>query len=167
MEYALSSPPVDGVSRVRWLDANYLLVSSWDGSVSVHEVGQHASRRVGQYSHQGPVLDVTVGEPGCGVSLSGGLDMAVLRHDFETGVSDVLGSHSGAVKCVEYNAARGVVLTGSWDKTVRVWDARSGGGGGGSASGSGGGGGIALASLPLPDRCYTMATSGADTLVVG
>ncbi len=24
-----------------------------------------------------------------------------------------------------------------------------------------------MASLPLPDRCYTMATSGADTLVVG
>jgi WD40 repeat protein len=150
MEFALSSPPVDGVSRVRWLDANYLLVSSWDGSVSVHEVGQHASRRVGQYSHQGPVLDVTVGEPGCGVSLSGGLDMAVLRHDFETGVSDVLGSHTGAVKCVEYNAARGMVLTGSWDKSVRVWDARSGGGG---ANRGRWGGGNSLASLPLPDPC--------------
>jgi len=126
--------------------------------VSVHEVSQGGSRRVGQYVHKGPVLDVARGAEGSGVSLSCGLDMAIIRHDFQTGVSDVLGSHSAAVKCVEYNDARGLVVSGSWDKTVKVWDVRQSG----SSSSS-----SAVATLSLPDRCYTLAISGENKVVVG
>jgi cell cycle arrest protein BUB3 len=112
-------------------------------------------------AHKGAVLDVVGGgggAPSC--FFSGGLDMAVLRHDLGGGGVDVLGSHAGAVRCVERSDAHGAVVTGSWDKTVKVWDPRARGIGGG-------GGGGAAASLPLPDRCYAMALVGADALLVG
>ena len=35
------------------------------------------------------------------------------------------GKHNAPIRCVEYNQDRQVVLTGSWDSTVKIWDARA------------------------------------------
>jgi hypothetical protein len=53
-QFELSSPPSDGVSRVLWLSDTSLVVSSWDGSVALHEVGA-GSRRAAAYAHKGGV----------------------------------------------------------------------------------------------------------------
>lgn len=37
----------------------------------------------------------------------------------------MLGSHEKPVRCVEYNAATGTVLTGGWDAKFNAWDPRS------------------------------------------
>jgi len=42
------------------------------------------------------------------------------------GVERVLGSHAAAVLCAAYSPSGDRVATGSWDRTVRVWDRRSG-----------------------------------------
>lgn len=34
------------------------------------------------------------------------------------------GTHEDAIRCVEYCPELGLVLTGSWDKTVKLWDPR-------------------------------------------
>ena len=170
-QFELSSPPSDGVSRVLWLSDTSLVVSSWDGSVALHEVGA-GSRRAAAYAHKGGVLDVA-GAVGGSVCYSGGLDMAVLRHDFAAGSTDVLGSHAAAVRCVEHCGARGLVLSGSWDKSVRAWDARSSSSGSGSSSAasasaaSAAAGRGCVAALALPDRCYALALVGDSTLVAG
>ncbi len=137
--------------------------------MSLHTAG--TGERVASVAHKGAVLDV-VGGGGAAPSsfFSGGLDMAVLRHDLSVGVGgsgggvDVLGSHAGAVRCVERSDAHGAVVTGSWDKTAKVWDPRSRGGSGGGAAGAASG---AVATLALPDKCYAMALLGDHALLVG
>lgn len=63
----------------------------------------------------------------------------------------MLGSHTDAVRCVAYSSSLNVIVSGSWDKTVRVW-APSGG---------------QVAKVDLPDKVYTMTISGSNSLVVG
>jgi cell cycle arrest protein BUB3 len=156
-QWFLNSPPTDGISKVAWLSPTQLLVSSWDSTVSLHAAA--TGERAASFPHKGAVLDCVGGgggAPSC--FYSGGLDMALLRHDVGGSGVDVLGSHAGAVRCVERSDAHGAVVTGSWDKTAKVWDPR--------ARGAAAGGG-AMATLPLPDRCYAMALLGEDALLVG
>lgn len=37
----------------------------------------------------------------------------------------VLGAHEKPVRCVEYNASTGTLLTGGWDAKLNSWDPRS------------------------------------------
>ena len=37
----------------------------------------------------------------------------------------VLGSHEKPVRCVEYNASTGTLLSGGWDSKLNSWDPRS------------------------------------------
>ena len=59
-----------------------------------------------------------------GHAFSGGLDRSLLLSDLATQQSTNLGRHDDAIRCVEYCADVGVVATGSWDKTVKLWDHR-------------------------------------------
>ena len=38
-------------------------------------------------------------------------------------------AHDAAVRCIEYSSEINAVVTGSWDATVKTWDARVAGGG--------------------------------------
>ena len=66
----------------------------------------------------------------------------------------MLGSHDLPVKCVEHNTATGLVVSGGWDATLRLWDARSPDGPG-----------RCVGKLPLPGRVYAMSTSGKRLVV--
>jgi len=44
--------------------------------------------------------------------------------DLKTGRKTVLGVHDKSIKCVEYSSA-GMVMTGSWDCTVALWDPKA------------------------------------------
>lgn len=57
-------------------------------------------------------------------TVSGGLDNTLKHYDWNTQTEQVLGTHSNAIKCVEYAAKVNGIVTGSWDKTVKIWDAR-------------------------------------------
>ena len=50
---------------------------------------------------------------------------SICRYDLATGASKVLGNHEAGIKCMEYVKATGQVVTGSWDKSVKLWDARA------------------------------------------
>ncbi|CAN0427097.1 unnamed protein product, partial [Hapterophycus canaliculatus] len=47
------------------------------------------------------------------------------RVDLETGTVTILGAHEKPVRCVEYNASTGTVLTGGWDAKFNAWDPRA------------------------------------------
>jgi len=34
----------------------------------------------------------------------------------------VLGTHEKAVRRVSYSASEGILVSGSWDKTIKLWD---------------------------------------------
>ncbi len=77
----------------------------------------------------------------------------------------MLGAHTNTVRRVAYNADLRACVTGSWDKTVRVWDAHAGAGGAGAASAASAR--QAVAKVDVPDRVYSMALLGGTSLVVG
>lgn len=48
-----------------------------------------------------------------------------LKHcDLNSQAETILGTHNDAIKCVEVAAKVNGILTGSWDKTIKLWDIR-------------------------------------------
>ncbi|KAG8464625.1 hypothetical protein KFE25_009993 [Diacronema lutheri] len=117
---ALSDPPADGVSKVRFASAHALVSASWDGHVYLHDTAANELRA--RYAHRAAVLDVAVVDGGASV-VSAGVDRELKAHDWTTGVERILGAHDAPVRAVEALPTGGLV-SGSWDRTIRVWDAR-------------------------------------------
>jgi len=57
--------------------------------------------------------------------LAGGLDKTVKIIDVNSSQERVLGQHEKGVKCVDYSPEYNVIMTGSWDNTVKTWDPRT------------------------------------------
>jgi cell cycle arrest protein BUB3 len=57
-------------------------------------------------------------------TVSGGLDQQVKFYDLNTHSEQILGTHDDAVKCVEFAGKINGVVTGSWDRTIKLWDTR-------------------------------------------
>ncbi|GAB4822734.1 hypothetical protein N2152v2_009780 [Parachlorella kessleri] len=106
----------------------------------------------GTFVHGAPVLDAVFENDG--VIYTGGLDNAVKRYDFFAGQEAIVGFHTAPVRCTEWLPGRGLLVTGSWDGTLRLWDPRQPGGQG------------LLAKIQLQGKVYTMSASDSR-LVVG
>lgn len=76
------------------------------------------------------------------------------RVDASTSQQQTLGAHTAPVKCVEWLESKGVVVTASWDMTMRLWDPRS-------PPPS-----CNVATAELPGKAYTVGVGGQH-LVVG
>ncbi|KAI9207832.1 WD40-repeat-containing domain protein [Polychytrium aggregatum] len=115
--------PTDGISSLIFspTDPNLLLVASWDKLVRLYDAS--TGDMLTHYSHRGPVLDVAFSQ-GSDV-FSGGLDRVLKMKDIQSPTEKVLGSHEDAIRCVHFSKATGNVITGSWDKSVALWDPRS------------------------------------------
>lgn len=148
-EFKLKSPPDDGISSVKFgpNSSQFLLVSSWDNTVSLHDI--HANNLRIKYSHDRPVLDVCFQD--AVHSFSGGLDNTLKMYDFNSNTETVMGTHDSAIKAVEYSSEVNGILTGSWDATVKMWDPRAG---------------RCIGNYTQPDKVYTMSLCG-EKLVVG
>lgn len=46
-------------------------------------------------------------------------------YDFNSTSETNIGSHSSAIRCVEYCNEVNGIMTGSWDSTLKLWDPRS------------------------------------------
>eukprot|EP00823_Brevimastigomonas_motovehiculus_P009332 TRINITY_DN89_c0_g3_i1.p1 TRINITY_DN89_c0_g3~~TRINITY_DN89_c0_g3_i1.p1 ORF type:complete len:339 (+),score=56.97 TRINITY_DN89_c0_g3_i1:85-1101(+) len=123
-EFQLSSPPSDGISTVKFAHkSDLLLISSWDNTVRLYNTTKN--ELLNKYEeHKGAVLDCTFSADDA-AAFSGGLDKNVIMTDIKSGKSVVLGSHKQAVRCVEYHAPTGMVISGGWDCTINLWDPRS------------------------------------------
>lgn len=147
----LPDAPADGITSLQFFaDSPLLLASSWDGTARVYDTT--AATLQGTFAHGAPVLDAAFENEG--LIYTGGLDNAVKRYDFFGGQEAVLGTHDAAVKCVEWLPSRGLVVTGSWDSTLRLWDPRLAPGPAGQQ----------VARVQLPGKVYSMSAS--DTRLV-
>ena len=151
--FELTTPPTDGITKVKFFHAsNTCVVSSWDRTVSIHKLtssqddasydnNYNQTAKLCEYSHEAGVLDVALSADDSTV-YSVGCDYALRSFDIESGSksmmngnelnnenavpSNLIGYHSLPIRCVEFNPSRSLIITGSWDKSIKLWDARIG-----------------------------------------
>lgn len=68
-----------------------------------------------------PVLAVTFGSTP-DIAFSGGLDRRIRQWDFKTGEERVLGKHDDSVSTLAWIPEHNILISGSWDKSIKVWD---------------------------------------------
>ncbi len=74
------------------------------------------------YKHKMAVLDCCFSDTYH--AYSGGLDKKLLSYDFIAQRESVIGEHDQAIRCVLYSPSYGLIITGSWDRFIRLWDVR-------------------------------------------
>lgn len=121
-EIQIQYAPSDVISALKFEPTNnqFLIASSWDCSVRLYDTVNNNMRQ--KYLHNSPVLDVAFQDSTH--TASGGLDNQLKFYDLNTHSEAILGSHDDAIKCVEYSTKVNGIVTGSWDKTVKLWDSR-------------------------------------------
>lgn len=123
-EFKLSDTHTDGITKVTFApdpNTRMLMSSSWDRSVRLYDIASSSHLKV-SYTHAGAVLDCCFSDPSH--AFSGGLDKSLKTFDFNSMMETPVGRHMDAIKCVEFCPELGVCATGSWDKTVKLWDTR-------------------------------------------
>ncbi|KAH9937962.1 WD40 repeat-like protein [Amylocystis lapponica] len=119
----LANPPFDSVSAVRFSPTNpsHLLVSSWDTTVKFYDIAKNEQKS--KYDHRAAVLTCCFADGAH--AYSGGLDTSVRGLDLEAEKSTHVGQHSDAISSMNFSRESNVLITGSWDRTVRFWDPRA------------------------------------------
>ena len=103
--------------------------------------------------HGAPALDAAFQDAQGSTVFSGGLDETVRCFDVATSQQTaVLGKHEGIVRCIEWLSEKGLVASGAWDKTMRLWDPRASDGG--------------VSTIALPGKAYSMSVSTSSRIVV-
>ncbi|KAJ4133486.1 RNA export factor gle2 [Fusarium equiseti] len=129
-DVALSDPPTDTISDLSFSPApngpDFLAISSWDNKVRIYEIaanGQSQGRHV--YEHSQPVLNCDFSKDGTKI-VSAGADKNVKVCDLASQQDIVVGTHDQPVRTARFfDSGNGpMVVSGSWDKTVKYWDLR-------------------------------------------
>ncbi|KAL9933285.1 hypothetical protein V8E36_008003 [Tilletia maclaganii] len=131
MELELPQPPSQPVSALAWSPAQpgadteqHLLVSSWDNTVTLYDLrGAKTGEDVAvlqTWTHEAPVLDV------CWINdrlaASAGVDRRIRLLDIKSGSSEIIGKHEMPVSRIRYSKETNLLISGSWDRTLKIWD---------------------------------------------
>ncbi|EDO43356.1 predicted protein [Nematostella vectensis] len=148
-EFKLGQAPEDGISAVKFspTSSSFLLVSSWDTSVRLYDV-QNDDMRL-KYNHSYSVLDCCFQD--AVHAFSGGLDNNLKMCDLNQNQVQTIGSHDDPIRCVDYCQPLGLIVSGSWDSSIKLWDPRQK---------------QCTGTYKQPAKVYTLALAG-ERLVVG
>ena len=128
--------------------SQWLLVSSWDSTVRFYDLESNSQR--GRFNRQLAVLDATF-ESDKSKIYSGGIDNLLTLSDVSTGIDTVVGNHEKPISCVEYCPEMNLILTGSWDWSLKMWDPRSNN--------------ALKGTFSQPDKVYCMSLAGEKLVV--
>jgi len=123
--------PQDTVSCLRWfspLSGEYLLgCSSWDSKIRLYTISEQERnlRLTRIVNTESPCLSIAF-IPNTSSLVAGCIDNSVKIHDYITNISQTIGHHDDAVKDVYWLGENSLVLSASFDKTLRFWDPRAG-----------------------------------------
>jgi len=119
------SPPTETVSSVSWSPrANFLAGGAWDNTLRCWEVSPTGSSKLTlQTQFEAPVLCNTWHDDGSKI-FSGGTDNKAFVWDLQQNKTQQVAQHDRPIKEVAWIAEKSVLLTASWDKTLRYWDLR-------------------------------------------
>lgn len=152
----VNNPPTDGITDIAFSPvADYFAASSWDNQTRIWEYQAGTGNTVPKAAiqHEGPVMACAWSKDGTKL-VSAGADKAGRMMDLNTGQTTQIAAHDNVIKCVKFVDNVGgqtMVVTGSWDKTMKYWDLRQSN---------------PAFTMPLPERCYTMDVVNA-LMVVG
>ncbi|KAG8077328.1 hypothetical protein GUJ93_ZPchr0007g4559 [Zizania palustris] len=151
--HEVSPAPGDSVSSLSFSPkANHLIATSWDNQVRCWEVqsgGQCQAKA--SISHDHPVLCSAWKDDGMTV-FSGGCDKQIKMWPLLSGGQPtVLSGHEAPVKELAWIPQMNLLVSGSWDKTLRYWDVRQP---------------QPAHVQQLPERCYALSLS-YPLMVVG
>ncbi|KAK9827320.1 hypothetical protein WJX81_004742 [Elliptochloris bilobata] len=122
----VSQPPSDGISSLSFSPvANHLVATSWDNQVRCWEIaptGQSVAKAA--TSHDKPVLCSAWSADGTTV-FTGGCDNTAKMWSLQTNQSQVVAKHEAPIRHLFMVKEANVLVTGSWDRTLRYWDLRS------------------------------------------
>jgi len=100
--------------------------------------------------HEAPVLCSAWSSDGASV-FSGGCDNIAKKWDLATNQSTQIAQHDGAIRHMAWIEQVGLLVTGSWDRTLKYWDSRQPN---------------PALQVHLPERCYALSVTH-PLLVVG
>jgi len=125
-DFEVVNPPEDSISCLAFSPkANYLVAGSWDNQIRLWDVQPNGSTVPKMASnHEGPVLCAAWSADG-GRVFSGGCDNKAKCWVLQTGQSMQIGQHSNPIKSVIWVEELQTLITGSWDRTIKYWDART------------------------------------------
>merc|ERR1719478_1129998 len=147
----IPEPPSDTISALAWSPtSNILAASSWDKSVRIWEVSPQGVQARMAYQHDAPALCCNFSKDGQRI-VSGGCDNKVKLKILQTQQEQQIGQHDAPVKEVFVVDDMNMVISGSWDKTLRFWNCQQP---------------TPVATLQLPERVYSMDVK-FPLLVVG
>ncbi|GAB2269528.1 Poly(A)+ RNA export protein rae1 [Dionaea muscipula] len=152
----VTQPPADSISSLSFSPkANHLVATSWDNQVRCWEITKTGttagSVAKASISHEQPVLCSTWKDDGMTV-FSGGCDKQVKMWSLQSGAQPVtVAMHDAPIKEIAWIPEISLLVTGSWDKTLKYWDTRQSN---------------PVHSQQLPDRCYALSALH-PLLVVG
>lgn len=148
-ELKLSNAPEDLISSLKFSPTNpqLLLVSSWDSHVRLYNIAEDDVKV--NHKLEAPLLDCCFMD--ASNIISGGLDKKLTLFNCVNEKDMIVGQHEEAVKCLEMNSEMNLIMSGSWDGSVKFWDARSPN---------------LVNTLPQLNKVYTMSQCG-DKLIVG
>ncbi|MCO5578115.1 hypothetical protein L7F22_031953 [Adiantum nelumboides] len=140
----VTQPPSDGITSLSFSPkANHLVATSWDNQVRCWEINQYgASVPKAAVPNDQPVLCSSWKEDGTTV-FSGGCDKQAKMWPLLTGGQAVtVGMHEAPIKAIEWISEMNLLVTGSWDKTLKYWDLRQSN---------------PVHTQMLPDKCYAIS----------
>lgn len=156
-DITINNGPEDSISDMSFSpQQDILAVASWDKKVRLYDIDPNTGNNQGRalYEHDGPVFSARWSSDGARVCL-GGADKQVKLFDLASQQTQQIGAHDAPVRCVRSVQCgptnTEVVVSGSWDKTLKYWDMRSP---------------QPISVIQLPERVYCMDLS-QKLLVVG
>ncbi|OBT95525.1 Poly(A)+ RNA export protein [Pseudogymnoascus verrucosus] len=154
----LANGPDDGISGLSWSPlSRHLAVASWEGKVRIYDM-THTRSGEGRalIDFGGPALSCSWSKDGQKV-IGAGADKAARLLDLASNGAppQQVAAHDAPISSVHFftppSSNAPMIVTGSWDKTIKYWDLRQQ---------------SAVASVACQERVYSMDVKG-DLLVTG
>ena len=159
-EVELEYCPNDSITDLRFspkalLPKNYLAATTWDGEVRCYEVDPASGKTqpVAMQKHEKPALCCAWKTDGT-ILFSGSADGKGMMWHLASNSWTQVAQHDGPISGIFYSEIPSpCVITSSWDRTVKFWDA------------SGPPTGTPMGVLHMPDRVYAMDVVGSVMVI--
>lgn len=129
-----NSPPSDSISSISCnghnnSNTNLVVATSWDSTVSCYEIQSNMGTPNvvphGQIRHEQPVLCSDICTDNVTV-FSGSCDGVIKMWNVTQGpqAAQQIGKHDSAVRNLKFVGESNILVSSSWDKTIKMWDMR-------------------------------------------